>query len=136
MKKSIPYSQALRFKRICSSIGLYKENCENLKKQLIKKGYKESLPDHEIKKVDEIDRKLLFNSPNQQKTKNILPLSIIYNRSNADLKSVLLNYWHILNINPELRNVFSNKPTIAFCKDKNIKQIIGGNAITNDKKEI
>ena len=43
VKKSIAYSQALRPKRICSTTGEYEKHTENLKRQLIKKCYPETM---------------------------------------------------------------------------------------------
>ena len=48
LKKSIAYSQALRLKRICSTTGEYEKHTENMKKQLIKKGYPETMVNEEI----------------------------------------------------------------------------------------
>ena len=43
LKKSIAYSQALRLKRICSTTGEYEKHTVNLTKQLLKKGYPETM---------------------------------------------------------------------------------------------
>ena len=51
LKKSIAYSQALRLKRICSTIVEYEKHTKNLKKQLIRKGYPETTVSQEIQKA-------------------------------------------------------------------------------------
>ena len=51
LKKSIAYSQALRLKRICSTIVEYEKHTKNLKKQLIRKGYPETTVNQEIQKA-------------------------------------------------------------------------------------
>ena len=61
LKKSIAYSQALRLKRICSTTGEYEKHTENLKKQLIKKGYPETMVNEEIQKATNQDRTELLN---------------------------------------------------------------------------
>ena len=43
VRKSIAYSQALRLKRICSTTGEYEKHTVNLTKQLLKKGYPETM---------------------------------------------------------------------------------------------
>ena len=40
-KKSIPYSQALRIKRFCSTFDEYKKHSNDLAKQIVGKGYKD-----------------------------------------------------------------------------------------------
>ena len=40
LKKSIPYSQALRIKDVCSTFDEYKKHSNDLVKRFVKKGYK------------------------------------------------------------------------------------------------
>ena len=39
----------------------------------------------------------------------------------------------MLNVNPQLKKVFENKPLLPFRKNKNLKQLIGGNTIEKIK---
>ena len=48
LKNSIAYSQALRLKWICSTTGEYEKHRDNLKKQLLKKGYPETMVNEKI----------------------------------------------------------------------------------------
>ena len=41
--------------------------------------------------------------------------------------------WHILQINPEFRNVFVNKPAIASKRNKNIQDFISGDLIKKER---
>ena len=102
LKKSIAYSQALRLKRICSTTGEYEKHTENLKKQLIKKGYPETMVNEEIQKATNQNRTGLLN---RQKTEtgNHLTLCVTYNRTLRNIKKILEKHWHILNVNPELK---------------------------------
>ena len=43
---------------------------------------------------------------------------------------------HILQINPEFRNVFVNKPAIVFKRNRDIQDLIGGHLIKNGKVDI
>ena len=45
-------------------------------------------------------------------------------------------HWHVLQVNPQLKERFQSSPIIAFRKNKNLKQIIGNNAIQHNKKLI
>ena len=60
LKVSIPYSQALRIKTICSTLTEYKKHCAILKQKFIEWGYEENILKDEIDKVDNIDRKDLL----------------------------------------------------------------------------
>ena len=40
---------------------------------------------------------------------------------------------HVLQVNPELKEIFQSSPIIAFRKNRNLKQIIGSNTTEHDK---
>ena len=60
LKISIPYSQALRMKTICSTRTEYKRHFAILKQKFIERGYEENILKNELDKVDNIDRKDLL----------------------------------------------------------------------------
>ena len=102
VRKSIAYSQALRLKRICSTTGEYEKHKENLKKQLIKKDYPETLVNEEIQKATNQNRTGLLNREKTE-TGNHLTLCVTYNKTLRNIKTILKKHWHILNVNPELK---------------------------------
>ena len=61
-KKSIPYSQALRIKRFCSTFDEYKKHSNDLAKQIVGKEYKENIIRNQMEEVDSLER---FNSVKQ-----------------------------------------------------------------------
>ena len=67
------------------------------------------------------------------KSKKNIPLVLTYYRTLPDIPKAVRKNWHILQINPELHNVFVNKPTIAFKRNKNIQDFIDGNLIKDEK---
>ena len=121
-------SQALRLKRICSTTEEYEKHTENLKKQLIKKGYPETMVIEEIQKATNQDRTRLLNKEKTE-TGNHLTLCVTYSKTIPNIKTILEKHWHILNVSPELKKVFENKPLLNFRKNKNLRQLIGGSAI-------
>ena len=60
LKKSIPYSQALRIKRIFSTIEEYRKPSQDLVKKFVEKGYNKSTVRKQIERVDHLDRSLLL----------------------------------------------------------------------------
>ena len=73
---------------------------------------------------------------NKEKTEtgNHLTLCATYNKTLPNIKTILEKHWYTLNVNPELKNVFENKPLSAFHKSKNLRQLIGRNTIEKNKK--
>ena len=58
---------------------------------------------------------------------------LTYNRTLPNISEVARKNWHILQINPEFRNAYVNKPTIVFQRNKNIQDLIGGHLIKDVK---
>ena len=91
LKRSIPYSQALRIKTICSTLTEYKKHCAILKQNVRERGYKENILNDEIDKVDTIDRKDLL-SKKEKNIKDRIPCLITYNRK----RKIINKHWNIL----------------------------------------
>ena len=68
LKNSIPHSQALRLKTICSTSTEFDKICAIIKQKFLDRQYKEEVLDEQIKKVDRIERKELFTCK-EKKTK-------------------------------------------------------------------
>ena len=62
-----------------------------------------------------------------------MPLTVTYNMTLPDLKTRIDKNWHILQILPKLKVVFTEPPILAFKRNKNLKDIIGGNKIFDNK---
>ena len=62
-----------------------------------------------------------------------MPLTVTYNMTLPDLKKRIDKNWHILQIQPKLKEVFTEPPILAFKRNKNLKDIIGGNKIFDNK---
>ena len=80
LKSSIPYSQALRLKTICSTSTEFDKNCAAIKQKFLDRQYKEEVLDEQIKKVDRTERKGLFTCKEKNNNKNRILLSVTYNR--------------------------------------------------------
>ena len=80
LKKSIPDSQALRIRRICSTFQDYHSHSRKLIEQFFNKGYKKDVVIQQIQKLDQLNRKQLLY---QQKRhdKQYIPLSVAYSRT-------------------------------------------------------
>ena len=50
-----------------------------------------------------------------------------------NVKKVIDRHWHILSINENLREDFDKRPFIAYRKNTNLFQLIGGNHIFKNK---
>ena len=74
LKKSIPYSQALRIKLVCSTLDEYKKHSNELVNRFVEEGYKENIIWKQTEKVDNLERSTLLNKTNAVR-KNVIPFS-------------------------------------------------------------
>ena len=49
------------------------------------------------------------------------------------MRKTINKHWNVLQINPGLRETFQNNPIVAFKRNKNLQEIIGGHTIKNGK---
>ena len=130
LKKSIPYSQALRIKRICSTFEEYRKHSQGLIKRF-ETGYDESTVRKQIERVDHLDRSLLLKNC-KPKRKDSIPFSVTYNSVLPNIKEIINKHWQILNIDSSFKEIFnSSQLMIAFLKNTSLKQLIGTNARNN-----
>ena len=61
LKKSIPYSQTLRIRRICSTFQEYHSHSRKLIEQFVNKGYEKDVVIQQIQKVRQLDRSCPIN---------------------------------------------------------------------------
>ena len=101
-KKSIAYSQALRFNKICHNRSNLQNNCKRLLNTLTSKGYSKTDTTTQINRAITIPKNEVLN---KIKTSNVerLPLTATYNRTLPDLKTIIDKNWHILQIEPKVK---------------------------------
>ena len=132
-KKSIAYSQALRFNKICYNRSDLHNNCKRLLNTLTKRGYNKKDTTTQINRAISIPRNELLNKIKTSNTER-LPLTVTYNRTLPDLKTIIDKNWHILQIEPKLKEIFAEPPILAFNGNENLKDIIEGNKVFDNKK--
>ena len=132
-KRSIVYSQALRLNKICYNRSELHNNCKRLLNTLTTRGYNKTDTTTQIKRAISIPRNELLNKIKTSNTER-LPLTVTYNRTLPDLKTIIDKNWHILQIEPKLKDTFAEPSILAFKRNKNLKDIIGGNKVFDNKK--
>ena len=125
LKISIPYSQALRIKRICSTKKDFDHHSREPKERFLKQGYDQKLVDEQLEKVDKLVRDdLLQEKDQEQQDPKRIPLILTYSRFLPNLTAVVRKNWNILQTNKNLRGLFQEHPITAFKRNKNLKEII------------
>ena len=78
--KSIPFSQAIRVKRICSTVETIKQRLGDLRHHLKRRGYNEKVIESGFSKASEINRNNLLEY-NEKKINKRVPLVLTYHPS-------------------------------------------------------
>ena len=87
-KKAIPYSQAFRYRRICSEDRQFRDRLGKLAGLLNERGYEESLVNEQIDRVWELDREALLANVNKEANSgraDRIPLVLTYNSAQNQL---------------------------------------------------
>ena len=124
-KKSIPFSQALRFNRICSENTFFDKRCNELEVWLKSRGYSDKMVRSQILKARKYRRSDLLNKEKREVNQNNkLFLNITYHPSFSRLKHTLNDIHILLTPDKEHKKVFENVPIVGFRKGKSIKDFL------------
>jgi hypothetical protein len=99
-KHSIPYSQALRIRKICSSNIEFDRCTEQLRQNLKLRGYPNQLIKQAIQKARLLNRDILINKTDTTATIRTIPLIVTNNPQNPDLTHIIKRNKHILESTP------------------------------------
>ena len=94
-KKAIPFSLALRIRRICSTNANFTLRLNELRTYLLARGYGNTFLDSQFKRATNISRTEALNTSRHDFIDR-LPFVVTYNPSLPHISNVLRKYFHIL----------------------------------------
>ena len=134
--KNIPKGQLIRARRICSTNQDFDQNAKLMTQFFTSRGYKEKNLQRLVKEVRSMPRNDLLN--NEKKEKKQDPHSILvctWHPSLSKLPSILNNNYNILDNDAKLRTIFTERPTVAFRRKKNLSNILCKNDIRQNDRD-
>ena len=124
-KSAIPYGLGIRAKRICSSNDRYKSRRTEIKRHLVKRGYGDGEVEHQLSRVDSLDRKDLLEYKNKtNKNNDRVPIVLTFSRGLPSVNKILRKRHQTLLNSDRLSEIFPKQPIIAFRRDKNLQDIL------------
>ncbi|XP_074793114.1 uncharacterized protein LOC141976198 [Natator depressus] len=130
--RSIVYSQALRYNRICSNPSDRDKHLQDLYQAFLQLKY----PPAEVKK--QIDRArrvprshLLHDRPNKEN--NRTPLAITFSPRLKPLQRIIKDLQLILKDDPSLSQILGDRPVLAYGQPPKLKQILTSNHTPHNK---
>ena len=127
IKKSLPYSQLLRVRRICSKLEDFDRNAVLLASHFHRRGYPDDIIEQAIIDVRRKDRQSLLQPstkpPSSELNENLFLISTHLIGHNP-LKEIVQQNWKILGRTNTTQNIFSNKITFGQRRNKNLRDIL------------
>ena len=122
--RNIPYSQALRIKRICSKENLQKHRLGELRKHLLNRGYNNKTITEAFTKVENVDRSSLLEYKEKGEKSQRVPLVINYHPNFKQAPSILHKNWNLIQKDQTLSKLFPSTPVTAYRRPKSLRDIL------------
>ena len=94
----------------------FEENMKNFEKRLLNRGYSASVVEKHLSEVKLSDRKASLKLKNRDAGTRILPLVTQYHPALPNLNEE----WHLIQNQSQLREIFTEPPTISYRKRKSL----------------
>jgi peptide-methionine (R)-S-oxide reductase len=124
LKRSIPYSQALRLRRIVSDNDTLKIRLEEYKNYFIASGYKKKLLDDTMSEILEMSQDDALKGKARTKIMNRVTFTTTYNPHLKQVGKILNDKWDTLQSKKRLKKIFCNRPLIAYRRPKSLKDLL------------
>ena len=126
-KDSIPFSQFLRLRRLCSSDSDFELRAREMSNFFISQGYDERCVSRGLERARSIPRSNALNSQHSDvaSTNSDRPvLAITYHPHNIPVKNIIMRNFHILQSDTELKELFPARPLVAYRRDTNLRDLL------------
>ena len=125
--KSIPFSQFLRLRRLCSDPLDFEEKASEMSQFFLTRNYPADIVTSALAKAKLISRPQSLSkadNPTSQ-TNTDRPVAVLtHHPHNIPIRHILLKHWDILQLSNKVGSIFSHKPLLASRRDSNIRDIL------------
>ena len=122
-KISIPFSLALRIRRICSTNATFQFRINELKTYLLARGYRNTFLDSQFLRAYNISRTDALQT-NRHDSINRIPFVVTYNPALPHFSNILRKHFNILLSSDRCRDVFKHPPIVAYRRTSNLRDIL------------
>ena len=133
--KSIPFSQAIRVKRICSTVETTKQRLGDLRHHLKRRGYNDKVIKSGFSKASEINRNDLLEYKEKKINKRV-PLVLTYHPSLEKISGIVRHHWKEIEKSETLAKLFPEPPVVAFRRPKSIKDTLVRAAVSRPSSTV
>ena len=122
-KKAIPFSLALRLRRICSTDKAFETRAAQLTSYLLKRGYSHKFVTKQIQRAADISRTLTLQTKDVKKP-NRIPFITTFNPSLPHISNIIKKHWHLLQSSNRCKKAFPQLPVVAFRRSPNLRDTL------------
>jgi hypothetical protein len=133
--KSIPFSQAIRVKRIYCNVETTKQRLGDLRHHLKRRGYNDKAIESGFSKASEIDRNY-FLECREKKINKRVPLVLTYHLSLENISGIVRHHWKEIQKKETLTKLFPELPVVAFRRPKRIKDTLVRAAVSRPSSTV
>ena len=124
-KKSIPYSQFLRIRRICTNISDYDRHIVTLSTHFLRRGYPMDLLEAAAIKARRLDRPSLLTPKDvTEKDSDQVILVTTYEPSRDILRDIIKENWDYLGKSPITTFIHQKKLRVGYRRPKNLRDLL------------
>ena len=121
--QNIPYSLALRLKRICSDNLDFLAHLDILQEKLLGRGYKQNFIVKAFEKVSNLPRATALIKTEKNPVKRVV-LSLQFDPRLPNISNILFRFWKVMIQNPHLKRTFPDPPMICWSRPKNLRDFL------------
>ena len=133
--RNIPYSQALRLRRICSEDESFKRRCDQLANHFAKRGYNPREVGEGIQKARGVARSDAIRYTKRVKSDRV-PLVTTFHPHLPPVNHILRKHWPIIQSHGRLRKIFPSPPVISFRRPPSLRDILVRAAIPRSSDDV
>ena len=123
-KRTIPFSLALRLRRICSTDHFFNKRCYELINFLALRGYSRRLLKREVNRVRNILRQEALKPRPQNNQSARTPFVITFNPALPNASATVRKNLNILHSSARCKQTFSPPPVVAYKRTPNLRDLL------------
>ena len=118
-KESIPYAQAMRLRRICSTMEAFERRAKDLTDFLVARGYKRRYIKQQIHRARLVARKDAL-APRSNERKDRIPMVVTYHPGLPNIGGILRELQPLLHCSEKCKKAIRDLPMMAFRRPKSL----------------
>ena len=119
-RNSIPYSQFLRLRRLCSDETDFDSQSRDMTIHFLNRRYPLHVVVNALARAKKVPRQSLLTRP--PRVADPKPRAIFtFHPHNLPIKKILLDKWTLLKSDPDIGHIFPTPPSIAYRRPKNLR---------------